>query len=103
MAVVKAMHHDIPDWRMKNSCPPCHYKLDNEPDMVYEVQCEMDGNNSLKRMDEAVRHGAKSVDKRRPRTDYWQTAEEVDVYKDEVTPRTKAKVCYLCCVFPLCL
>jgi hypothetical protein len=93
--VAKAMHHDTPEWRMKNSCPPCHYKVEDEPAMTFAVQKEMDGNNSLKRMDEVVRHGAQSKDKRKARTDYWQTRDEVDVYKDEVKARAKAKVLIL--------
>lgn len=55
----------------------------------------MDGNNSLKQMDEVVCHGAQSKDKRKARMDYWQTRDEVDVYKDEVKARAKAKVLIL--------
>jgi hypothetical protein len=93
----KAMHRDTPEWRMKNSCPPCHYKVENEPKMTFGAQIAMDGNNSLKRADEFVHHGTKSIDKRKPRTDYWQTPEQVDVFKDEVKPRVKAKVCFSLC------
>jgi hypothetical protein len=63
--------------------------------MTFGVQNEMDGNNSLKWMDEAVRHGAQSKDNRNAHTDYWQTREQVDVYKDEVKAGAKAKVCTL--------
>lgn len=65
--------------------------------MTFGAQIAMDGNNSLKRADEFVRHGTKSIDKRKPRTDYWQTPEQVDVFKDEVKPRVKAKVCFSFC------
>jgi len=60
--------------------------------MKFGVQIAMDGNNSLKWTDEFVRHGTKSTDKRKPRTDYWQTPEQVNVFKDEVKARAKAKV-----------
>lgn len=60
--------------------------------MVFKVQSAMDGNNSLKRMDEAIQHGKKTIDTRKARTDYWQTPEEVDVYKDEVKARKASKV-----------
>ena len=43
-------------------------------------------------MDESVHHGVQRKDKRKARTDYWQTREEVDVYKDEVKAGAKAKV-----------
>jgi hypothetical protein len=42
----------------------------------------MDGNSSVKRID-----GSGSADRRRFESDYLITAEEVDVFKDEVTRR----------------
>lgn len=97
------MHHDTPEWRIKNACAPCRYVLEDEPPLIFGVQCEMDGGNSLKRADECVQYGSKSEDKRKPRTDYWQTPEEVDVYKDEVKVRSKGKVCVFLYRFQICL
>ncbi|OSD02720.1 hypothetical protein PYCCODRAFT_1444831 [Trametes coccinea BRFM310] len=48
--VMKALGRDGPDWRPRNACPACTYKLeDEEPEMFTRLIC-MDGNNSLKRM-----------------------------------------------------
>ncbi|KAI6125686.1 hypothetical protein EDD16DRAFT_1703175 [Pisolithus croceorrhizus] len=46
--VLKALHCDTPDWRLRNSCPACTYTLEDEPDLKFKLLFAMDGNNSLK-------------------------------------------------------
>ncbi|KAJ7226560.1 hypothetical protein C8J57DRAFT_1535043 [Mycena rebaudengoi] len=47
---VKAvLGRDTCDWRLKNTCPLCLYKLEDEPPLPLPFLCTMDGNNSLKR------------------------------------------------------
>ncbi|KAJ7236132.1 hypothetical protein C8J57DRAFT_1194406 [Mycena rebaudengoi] len=46
---------DTPDWRLKNVCPPCVYKLEGEPPLPLLFLCTMDGNNSLKRFHQRAR------------------------------------------------
>ncbi|KAJ7143242.1 hypothetical protein C8R46DRAFT_1233018 [Mycena filopes] len=58
-------------WYMNNVCPPCLYKVDNEPPLRFSWLGAMDGNNSLKLHER------------------WLTPEEVDVFKDEVNDSQK--------------
>ena len=44
----------------------------------------MDGNQSLKLVDETFRHGSMRLDGRTARTDIWLSRSEVDRFKDEV-------------------
>ncbi|KAF8341848.1 hypothetical protein F5887DRAFT_887753 [Amanita rubescens] len=39
-----------PNWRMKNTCPACTYKLKDEPQTRFAMLITMDGNDSLKRV-----------------------------------------------------
>ncbi|KAF8146272.1 hypothetical protein K438DRAFT_1990911 [Mycena galopus ATCC 62051] len=47
-ALEAALSHDTPNWRLKNACPACMYKLEGEKDLP-PFLATMDGNNSLKR------------------------------------------------------
>ncbi|KAF8212597.1 hypothetical protein K438DRAFT_1481765, partial [Mycena galopus ATCC 62051] len=47
--VQKALSRDTPNWRLKNACPACMYKLEGENDLPLPFLATMDGNNSLKR------------------------------------------------------
>ncbi|KAJ7829966.1 hypothetical protein B0H14DRAFT_2366152 [Mycena olivaceomarginata] len=44
-----ALGRDVPDWRLKNACPACLYKLEGEPDLKFPLMATFDGNNSLSR------------------------------------------------------
>ncbi|KAJ7811944.1 hypothetical protein B0H14DRAFT_3150551 [Mycena olivaceomarginata] len=44
-----ALGWDAPDWRLKNACPACLYKLEGEPRLKFPLMCTFDGNNSLSR------------------------------------------------------
>ncbi|KAF7371636.1 hypothetical protein MVEN_00019100 [Mycena venus] len=48
--VEKVLGQDAPDWRLKNCCPACTYKLEGEAKLIFEMLMAMDGNDSLKRV-----------------------------------------------------
>ncbi|KAH9923875.1 uncharacterized protein B0H18DRAFT_878327 [Fomitopsis serialis] len=81
--VKSAMHRDTPDWRMLNACAPCLYKIEDEPTLKYALLATMDGNQSLKLVDNMFRHGTTREDGRSARTDIWLSPAEVDRFKDE--------------------
>ncbi|PPQ93691.1 hypothetical protein CVT25_001399 [Psilocybe cyanescens] len=58
-----------PDWDQLNICAPCLYKTKNKPLLKFSFLAAMDGNNSLKLVDNSL---------------HWITPEDVDAFKDEV-------------------
>ncbi|KAJ7664162.1 hypothetical protein B0H17DRAFT_1162819 [Mycena rosella] len=48
--VKHALGRDAPDWRLKNCCPSCTYKLEGEAKLIFEMLGTGDGNDSLKRI-----------------------------------------------------
>ncbi|TFY62236.1 hypothetical protein EVJ58_g3989 [Rhodofomes roseus] len=81
--VDSALGRDTPDWRMHNACAPCLYKLEHEPTLKYSLLATMDGNQSLKLVDDAFRNGRVRADGQEARTDIWLLPSEVDRFKDE--------------------
>ncbi|KAJ7763245.1 hypothetical protein B0H14DRAFT_2403566 [Mycena olivaceomarginata] len=97
-----ALGRDTPNWRLKNSCPACLYKLEGEPQLPRAFISTMDGNNSLKRFWRRERvdvlvngtppqyvsvPGASKErrDNRQPPGDHYLSRAEVDEWaKDEV-------------------
>ncbi|KAJ7817185.1 hypothetical protein B0H14DRAFT_3474817 [Mycena olivaceomarginata] len=47
--VQAALGRDVPNWRLKNACPACMYKLEGEPKLTLPFIATQDENNSLKR------------------------------------------------------
>ncbi|KAI6129957.1 hypothetical protein EV401DRAFT_2054431 [Pisolithus croceorrhizus] len=45
--VCRALQHDQPDWRLKHSCPPCTYRLQDKPAMHFLMLFAQDRNDSL--------------------------------------------------------
>jgi hypothetical protein len=96
----EALGRDGSGWRLRNSCPPCRYKvsnskpiqkrglqnmqLDGEPPLVPASLHAMDGNSSVKRVD-----GSGVADPRAFESDYLITADDVDIFKDEVTRKSR--------------
>ncbi|KAJ7092254.1 hypothetical protein C8R44DRAFT_891296 [Mycena epipterygia] len=81
---------DAPNWRLKNVCPTCMYKLEDEPVLDLPILTTMDGNNSLKRFHrrERTEGGAAGVSKEREDSrqvpgDYYISPEEVDEWGKE--------------------
>ncbi|KAJ7016960.1 hypothetical protein C8F04DRAFT_1215277 [Mycena alexandri] len=92
--VQAALGRDIPDWRLKNACPSCLYKLEGEAEIPLPLLATVDGNNSLKRFwrrekvvdaDGNVAPGSSKerVDVRAPPGDYYLPREEVDRWSKE--------------------
>ncbi|KAJ7865979.1 hypothetical protein B0H13DRAFT_2670813 [Mycena leptocephala] len=48
--VDKAIGRDAPEWRLKNCCPTCMYKLEGEAALVFSMLVTADGDDSLKRV-----------------------------------------------------
>ncbi|KAJ7751846.1 hypothetical protein B0H14DRAFT_3096830 [Mycena olivaceomarginata] len=44
-----ALGRDAPNWRLKNACPACMYKLEGEAPLTLPLITTQDGNNSMKR------------------------------------------------------
>jgi hypothetical protein len=86
-----------PDWRLKNCCPACTYKLEGEEKLIFEMLVTGDGNDSLKRVlmkekgefdDNGAprRGGSERPDPRAAHAggDYFLTREKVDLWSKEV-------------------
>ena len=71
-------------WKSLNVCPPCMYKLEDEPPMKFSILATMDGNNSLKLVDNTFKSGLSRIDDRMSTSSRWITPEDVDWFKDEV-------------------
>ncbi|KAJ6493462.1 hypothetical protein C8R45DRAFT_187933 [Mycena sanguinolenta] len=85
---------DTPDWRIKNACPCCLYKLEGEPALKIPFMATFDGNNSLSRFARREREvdedgvsapGASKerLDNRIAPGDYYLPREEVDKWAKE--------------------
>ncbi|KAF9472022.1 hypothetical protein BDN70DRAFT_909241 [Pholiota conissans] len=79
-----ALKRDDPAWQHQNVCPPCLYRVENEPSMKFSMLISMDGNNSLKLVDSTFKAGTTRDDDRVLPSFRWVSAEEVDQFKDEV-------------------
>lgn len=89
----RELKHDSPNWRLLNACPPCTYKLKDEPALNFDWFATIDGNSSLKRWGSSIHNSIARDDCRRPRTDYWISRDVVDKFKDEVKSRTVGRLC----------
>ncbi|KAJ7254118.1 hypothetical protein B0H12DRAFT_1003455, partial [Mycena haematopus] len=95
LRVQRALGRDTPDWRLKNACPSCLYKLEGEAAIPLPFLATIDGNNSLKRFwrrereevgeDGRMAPGASKErhDNRVAPGDYYLTREEVDAWSKE--------------------
>ncbi|KAF8236921.1 hypothetical protein L208DRAFT_1249802 [Tricholoma matsutake] len=72
------------DWNSCHLCPPCMYKLTDEPPMKFSMLVAMDGNNSLKLVDSTFCSGSSHTDDRTSTSSRWLTPEDVDQFKDKV-------------------
>jgi hypothetical protein len=95
--VNEALGRGAPDWRLKNCCPACTYKLEGEAKLIFEMLVTGDGNDSLKRVlmkekgefdDHGVprRGGCERPDPRAADAggDYFLTRDKVDMWSKEV-------------------
>ncbi|KAJ6464986.1 hypothetical protein C8R45DRAFT_1107214 [Mycena sanguinolenta] len=89
--VQRALRRDE-EWRSKNICPPCFYKLNGEAPLIPSWLGCMDGNNSLKLIDPTFRAGLPRFDSRKTESFRWLTTAEVDIFKDEVKNSEKVSL-----------
>ncbi|THU78591.1 hypothetical protein K435DRAFT_824088 [Dendrothele bispora CBS 962.96] len=89
--VHKALERTDLHWRLKNTCPACEYRLEDEVKLKFSMMCCMDGNDSLKRLerrydgineDGEVKAGPSNerLDERIGGHDYFLSNEEVDKF-----------------------
>ncbi|KAI0366036.1 hypothetical protein BV20DRAFT_1056040 [Pilatotrama ljubarskyi] len=83
------LSHDTPEWHMLNACAPCLYRLEDEPPLEYDLLVAVNGNSSLKLIDDAFRGSQQRPDHRTARTDLIILPEEVDRFKDDVASANK--------------
>ncbi|KAI0038768.1 hypothetical protein FA95DRAFT_1449808, partial [Auriscalpium vulgare] len=80
----QALGRDSEHWRLKNSCPCCSFKQPGEPTLTPARLHAMDGCSSHKRL-----KGVGHTDERSFDSSYFLSPEQVDVFKDEVKPRSR--------------
>ncbi|THG96932.1 hypothetical protein EW026_g4986 [Hermanssonia centrifuga] len=81
-----ALGCNTPDWRLRNTCAPCNYKLEDEPELTPSQLLAMDGNNSAKRVMSTGTEDTASFD-----SSYFLSREYVDRFKDKVKRRARVK------------
>ncbi|TFK58592.1 hypothetical protein BDN72DRAFT_906599 [Pluteus cervinus] len=88
-----AMNYTKESWFAQHVCPPCLYKLEDEPNSKFSLLAAMDGNVSLKLFSSDVRAGAPLDDDRESCTGgRWLSPEFVDRFQDEVANSKKKPV-----------
>ncbi|KIO28406.1 hypothetical protein M407DRAFT_45358, partial [Tulasnella calospora MUT 4182] len=87
--VAKTLKRDSPHWRIKNACPPCTYKLVDEPPLRHDILLAIDGGNSLKRFSNA----GTASNNLTFNSDYFVSREEVDKFarKEKEAGSSKGK------------
>ncbi|KAF8573586.1 hypothetical protein K439DRAFT_1665734 [Ramaria rubella] len=89
---------DAPDWRLKNACPACTYKLDGEPSLKISMEVTMDSYNTQKCVERNLRDtneageivsstNIERTDHREVHGDYYLSPQEVDRFAHEVKRR----------------
>ncbi|KAF8128818.1 hypothetical protein K438DRAFT_2000099 [Mycena galopus ATCC 62051] len=76
-SVQATLSRDTLNWRLKNACPACMYKLEGEKKLALPFLTTMDGNNSLKRF---WRQSKERDDDRVVPRDYYLPRTEVDAW-----------------------
>ncbi|KAJ3575677.1 hypothetical protein NP233_g931 [Leucocoprinus birnbaumii] len=89
LRVARALKRDTPQWRLRNACPACTYKLEGEDKLIFDMLVTMDGNDSLKQLRrnetdveildiDGVPSRQAQTDTRNVSGDYYLTREKVD-------------------------
>ncbi|KAJ7170275.1 hypothetical protein C8R43DRAFT_1120708 [Mycena crocata] len=76
-------------WYAQNVCPPCLYKVKEEPPLKFSFLACMDGNNSLKLVDSTFRSGQCSPGQPGVYIVPLADSRQVDLFKDEVANSQK--------------
>ncbi|KIY47135.1 hypothetical protein FISHEDRAFT_45873, partial [Fistulina hepatica ATCC 64428] len=86
-----ALHQNDIQIQAEQLCAPCMYKLDNETSLRPSILACMDGNNSLKLIDDTFKSGQPRRDSRQLKMFRFLEPEEVDLYKDDVANAQAAR------------
>ncbi|TFY55866.1 hypothetical protein EVJ58_g7981 [Rhodofomes roseus] len=78
-----ALGRNSPDWKMLSVCAPCLYKLEGETPLKYSMLVTMDGNQSLKLVNDIFRAGKTLQDDQTGHSELWLMPADVDRWKDE--------------------
>ncbi|KAF7322505.1 hypothetical protein HMN09_00029000 [Mycena chlorophos] len=76
-----ALGRDTPNWRIRNTCPPCQYPLEGEAPLEPGMEVTLDGNNSAKRLDVGSRQ-TRDDDRKAP-GDFYLSRDAVDIWAKE--------------------
>ncbi|OBZ70738.1 hypothetical protein A0H81_09523 [Grifola frondosa] len=90
--VATVLHCDTPNWHMCNVCAPCLHALEGEPPLTFAFLATMDGNSSLKLIDDTFHGGTSRHDNRLGRLDLWMLSADVDHFKHKVKQSKKQQV-----------
>ncbi|KAI0037653.1 hypothetical protein FA95DRAFT_1614014 [Auriscalpium vulgare] len=82
----QGLGRDTEGWRLRNACPCCSFQIPGEPALTPSRLHAMDGCSSHKRL-----NGVGHSDQRVFESSYFQSPQQVDVFKDEVKPRKQRK------------
>ncbi|TFY51052.1 hypothetical protein EVJ58_g10764 [Rhodofomes roseus] len=85
-----ALGRDGPNWRVKNACPACSYKLNDEPELRWARMVCVDGNNSLKRI-AGIGNRQQGDSRVFSRSGYYLPRELVEEYSNEVQSRGRTQ------------
>ncbi|KAJ7048972.1 hypothetical protein C8F01DRAFT_1003511 [Mycena amicta] len=91
LRVARDLGRDGPNWRLKNACPSCTFKVEGETELNPAIFVTVDGNNSLKRFGRRERIDGEKVpgsmkerlDDRVPSRDYYLPRAVVDEYEKD--------------------
>ncbi|KAI0692610.1 hypothetical protein BC835DRAFT_1277453 [Cytidiella melzeri] len=81
--IQKALGWDEENWRVKNACHACCYKLEDEPELRFGRLIAMDGNNSLKRI-ATTAHRTAADTRILHNSNYFLSTDFVNQYANEV-------------------
>lgn len=98
--VKTALGRKTGDWQLRHACPPCMYKLRNEPDLLFAMLWAMDGNNSLSRLlrrsatsqhdENTLGPSCERSDTRNLSGDMYISREDVDKWAREVVAQVQS-------------
>ena len=90
LKVLGALGRDTPQWRVKHSCPPCTYRLQDEEALRFSRLVTYDGNDSAKRVlrrrkGDEEGEVVERTDSRHGGGDYFLSRQDVDKWaKDNI-------------------
>jgi hypothetical protein len=84
-----ALRFHTPILHLKQACPCCFSKQEDQPELEFLCLVSIDGNNLLKCLGATIRQTNNCLDSCAIVSDHWLTNEEVNRLKDEVKSQVK--------------